>query len=756
MPEPESNSVDLLSAITAADLAATHALYLAKIGETDPDLFNRKMTLAAILEWIVNNVGAQGKQLRLAKGADVASASALTLGSDGNYFDITGTTAITSIGTKGVGTVVRLHFDGILTLTHHATDLILPTGANITTAAGDEATFVEYATGDWRCIGYQRADGTPLAGATGTLLADASVAGTGMQELLGLNFTDATELTIATGAITATQSLHLVDTEGDAASDDLDTITAAKGAGDVLILCPADDARTVVLKHGTGNIATFNGADISLSTDDHWALLVRIGSRWVVMANAAGGSGLANVGDDLSPELGGVLNSNAFQVRLSKGADVASAGALTLGTDGNTFDITGTTAITSIGTLGVGTVVRLHFDDALTLTHHATDLILPTGANVTTAAGDEATFVEYATGDWRCVHYQRATGIPLAQAAPTGVLKADATVAGTGVQELLGLNFTDATELTIATGAITVTQSQHTVDTESDAASDDLDTITAATGAGDLVFIAPADGARTVVLKHGTGNIATFDGNDISLNTAAHWAILMRFGTTWYVMANAAPGSVFDPASPGAIGGTTPAAGTFTTLGAGAGAFTVDASGNMAARSYIGRGGSGVAIDYWALGDIALPGASGSIDFGSPYAVLISQAAATLQMGKNAATPTDQVFQAAAATSGNTNGAKLTIRGGAPAGSGVQGDVELEGDEILLDAGSVITCDAPVALKSYTYDTTPAPSPAGQLISISNAGSDSSSPPAVGGPALAMSDGSYFRYVIDDSIVGDV
>jgi len=97
-----------------------------------------------------------------AKGADVASAAALTLGDDGNYFDITGTTAITSITTKGAGTVIKLHFDAALTLAHHATDLILPGGANITTAAGDEAEFVEYATGDWRCTVYTRASGIPL------------------------------------------------------------------------------------------------------------------------------------------------------------------------------------------------------------------------------------------------------------------------------------------------------------------------------------------------------------------------------------------------------------------------------------------------------------------------------------------------------------------------------------------------------------------------------------------------------------------
>lgn len=101
------------------------------------------------------------KTQKWAKGADVASATALTLGDDGNYFDITGTTAITSIATKGVGTAVRLHFDAALTLTHNATDLVLPGGANITTAAGDEAEFVEYATGDWRCVSYSRNISTP-------------------------------------------------------------------------------------------------------------------------------------------------------------------------------------------------------------------------------------------------------------------------------------------------------------------------------------------------------------------------------------------------------------------------------------------------------------------------------------------------------------------------------------------------------------------------------------------------------------------
>jgi hypothetical protein len=102
--------------------------------------------------------------VKYSKGNDIASAGALTLGADGNYFDITGTTTVTSITTIKIGTVVKLHFDAILTLTHHATDLVLPGGANITTAAGDEAEFIEYATGDWRCTNYQTAADNPNPG----------------------------------------------------------------------------------------------------------------------------------------------------------------------------------------------------------------------------------------------------------------------------------------------------------------------------------------------------------------------------------------------------------------------------------------------------------------------------------------------------------------------------------------------------------------------------------------------------------------
>jgi hypothetical protein len=125
---------------------------------------NDRQNLAESLAWLSDTNTYTGQQ-RFNKGADVASATVLPLISDGNYFDVTGTVTVTSFADLGgAGTVIILQFDAACILTHHATNLILPTGGNITTAAGDNAIFVNYASGDYRCLSYQRADGTALVG----------------------------------------------------------------------------------------------------------------------------------------------------------------------------------------------------------------------------------------------------------------------------------------------------------------------------------------------------------------------------------------------------------------------------------------------------------------------------------------------------------------------------------------------------------------------------------------------------------------
>lgn len=104
----------------------------------------------------------------LARGTAIASASTVDLGAaDSDYIEISGTTTITSLGSTATRNHVHVKFQGALTLTHNGTSLILPTAANITTAAGDTAEFVRISGSNWQCLKYHRANGNPLNIGTG-------------------------------------------------------------------------------------------------------------------------------------------------------------------------------------------------------------------------------------------------------------------------------------------------------------------------------------------------------------------------------------------------------------------------------------------------------------------------------------------------------------------------------------------------------------------------------------------------------------
>lgn len=91
----------------------------------------------------------------------------------------------------------------------------------------------------------------------------------------------ASELTISGGIVTKTQSYHTIDTEGDGATDDLDTINGGS-AGDVLIFSPNHTDRTIVVKNGTGNIVC--DADITLDTITEYVVLIYDGTNWQLLA----------------------------------------------------------------------------------------------------------------------------------------------------------------------------------------------------------------------------------------------------------------------------------------------------------------------------------------------------------------------------------------------------------------------------------------------------------------------------------------
>src|SRR5690606_7462320 len=108
-------------------------------------------------------------------------------------------------------------------------------------------------------------------------------------------------------------------------------------------------------------------------------------------------------GDTVFPELDNYLRAAFGFIRQgdAKASDVASATTTDLGAAaGRIVDVTGTTTITSFGTVAAGVWRIVRFTGALTLTHNATSLILPGSANIKTAAGDCAIAVSLGSGNW--------------------------------------------------------------------------------------------------------------------------------------------------------------------------------------------------------------------------------------------------------------------------------------------------------------------------------------------------------------------
>lgn len=94
--------------------------------------------------------------------------------------------------------------------------------------------------------------------------------------------------TIASGVITATTSYMLVNTEANAASDDLVRINGYDNGG-ILFVSPGTTGQTIVIKNNApmpGGIYCIGSADVSLTSRAHVALLVYAPNiaRWIMVA----------------------------------------------------------------------------------------------------------------------------------------------------------------------------------------------------------------------------------------------------------------------------------------------------------------------------------------------------------------------------------------------------------------------------------------------------------------------------------------
>ena len=106
----------------------------------------------------------------------IASATTTNLGiTEYEHIFITGTIPINRLGNVSAGVTKWCRFAEALTLIQHSEYLILPSTANIVTAANDCFKFLSLGSGNWICTGYKLQSGKAIVGFnSGTVIATTS------------------------------------------------------------------------------------------------------------------------------------------------------------------------------------------------------------------------------------------------------------------------------------------------------------------------------------------------------------------------------------------------------------------------------------------------------------------------------------------------------------------------------------------------------------------------------------------------------
>lgn len=95
-----------------------------------------------------------------------------------------------------------------------------------------------------------------------------------------INFGSGIDVTISSGAITASGSYMVIDTEASASTDDLDTINGGT-EGDFLMIRTNANTRDVTVNHGTGNIYLNGGGSFALDRIYHTIAFRYENNRWL-------------------------------------------------------------------------------------------------------------------------------------------------------------------------------------------------------------------------------------------------------------------------------------------------------------------------------------------------------------------------------------------------------------------------------------------------------------------------------------------
>lgn len=378
--------------------------------------------------------------------------------------------------------------------------------------------------------------------------------------------TTATALRIGrfTGALTLTNGSTLVLPGGanivTAAGDTFIAVSDASATPvwRVLVYTPATDtvigaAEVTVASATTTDIGAVNSQQVAVSgtttitsfgTKANRTRTVRFTGALTLTHNATslillGGANRTTAAGDVGiyqSDSSGNWREVAFTPALSNAiglaeATVASATTCDIGAVNTLLvAISGTTTITGFGT-GANKIRFGRFTGALILTHNATSLILPGGGNISTTAGDTFIATSDASGNWRILSYVPANSTPLG--LPEGTA-ASASTCDIGAVNALRVNVTGTTGITSFGTAVNRLRFVR------------FSGILTITHNGTSLALIGATNRTTAA-----GDVGIY-ASDASGN--------------WKELLYSAGASSFNPASPGAIGGTTPAAGTFTNL----------------------------------------------------------------------------------------------------------------------------------------------------------------------------------------------
>jgi hypothetical protein len=205
----------------------------------------------------------------------------------------------------------------------------------------------------------------------------------GDQVFDAFKFNTAETVTISAGSIGPAKSVVVVDTQGAAATDDLDSIGSIAN-GRILWLRIASAARTVRIRHlgaGFGNIRTPYGADILLTSINQHACLLynNTGGTWDLLFVA----GTANLGAETELTIAsGAVAKTRIRHRIDTESDAAQDDLATItgGNEGDVLELVAensarlVTLVTSGNIRLSGTVARnLDTTNPVTLRHDGTN-----------------------------------------------------------------------------------------------------------------------------------------------------------------------------------------------------------------------------------------------------------------------------------------------------------------------------------------------------------------------------------------------